>query len=110
LKLIFAITGYQRAESVLGQLSGRGFPVTLVHEERALLGSGSGTLMIGVPDGAVNRVLGLLDEVCGAQASQADVLLPASDPTDLMVTAHAPIIEGGVSIFVVDVSRFERMA
>jgi uncharacterized protein YaaQ len=110
MKLIFVITDLHRAESALSRLSGRGFPVTLVHEERAILASGSGTLMVGVPDGAVERVLGLLDEVCGAQASQADVLLPASDPTDLMVTAHAPIIEGGVSIFVVDINRFERIA
>ena len=66
--------------------------------------------MIGVPNGIVGPVLGLLDELCGARVSQADVLLPASDPTDLMVTAHAPVIEGGISIFVVDVSRFERMA
>jgi uncharacterized protein YaaQ len=110
MKLIFAVTEHRLAEAVLNHLTGRGFPVTLVHEEKALLAPGSGTLMIGVPDGAVGRVVNLLEHACGAQVSQADVLLPASDPTDLMVTARAPVIEGGISIFVVDVSRFERMA
>jgi uncharacterized protein YaaQ len=110
MKLIFAVTDHRLADTVLKHLAGRGFPVTLVHEERGLLAPGSGTLMIGVPDSAVARVLELLETTCGAQVSQADVLLPASDPTDLMVTARAPVIEGGISIFVVDVSRFERMA
>ena len=110
MKLIFAVTDHRLADTVLKHLAGRGYPVTLVHDERGLLAPGGGTLMIGVPDGAVARVLELLETTCGAQVSQADVLLPASDPTDLMVTARAPVIEGGISIFVVDVSRFERMA
>lgn len=110
MKLIFAVTDHRRAESALGYLTGRGFPVTLVHEEREILAPGRGTLLIGVPDGAVSRVIGLLDDLCGAELSQADVLLPASDPTDLMVAATAPVIEGGIAIFVVDVSQFERIA
>lgn len=110
MKLIFAVTDHHRALTAFGQLAGRGFPVTMVHEDRAPLSPGSGTLLIGVPGGAVGPVLALLDEVCGAQVSQADVLLPASDPTDLMIPARAPVIERGTSIFVVDVNRFERMS
>lgn len=110
MKLIFAVTNHHRAETALNHLYGRGFPVTLVHENRGFLEPGSGTLMIGLPDGAVDRVLLVLEEICGARVLHTDVLLPASDPTDLMVTARAPVIEGGIAIFVVDVSRFERIA
>lgn len=33
MKLIFAVTERRIAESALAYLSGRGFPVTLIHEE-----------------------------------------------------------------------------
>ena len=56
--------------------------------------------MIGVPDGAVDFVLTVLDHVCGARQRQVSALLPGSDPTDLMISEHTSVIEGGVSIFV----------
>lgn len=110
MKLIFAVTERDLAESALSYLSGRGFPVTLIHEEGGFLIPGRGTLMIGVPDGAVDFVLNILDEQCGARVRETNALLPASDPTDLMLTERSSVLEGGVSIFVMTVRQFERIA
>jgi uncharacterized protein YaaQ len=110
MKLIFAVTERGLAESVMDELTGRGFPVTLVHEDGGLLVPGQGTLMVGVPDGAVDFVLNLLDHRCGARLRHVNALLPGSDPTDLMVSEHTTVIEGGISIFVLPVRRFERFA
>ena len=110
MKLIFVITERPLANEAMAELSGRGFPVTLVHEEGGLVEPGQGTLMIGVPDGAVDFVLTVLDHVCGARLRKVSALLPGSDPTDLMISEHTSVIEGGVSIFVLSVRRFERYA
>jgi uncharacterized protein YaaQ len=110
MKLIFAITERSLAESSMDELAGRGFPVTLVHEDGGFLVPGQGTLMIGVPDGAVDFVSSLLDHRCGARLRHVNALLPGSDPTDLLVEEHTTVIEGGVSIFVLPVRRFERFA
>lgn len=108
MKLIFAVTERRIAESALAYLSGRGFPVTLIHEEGGFLNPGQGTLMIGVPDGAIDFVLNMLDEHCGARVRETNALLPASDPTDLLMTEQSAVLEGGVSIFVTTVRQFER--
>jgi uncharacterized protein YaaQ len=110
MKLILAVTERRLAEAVMDELSGRGFPVTLVHEDGGLLVPGQGTLMVGAPDGAVDFVLKLLDHRCGAHLRHVNALLPGSDPTDLMVSEHTTVIEGGISIFVLPVRRFERFA
>lgn len=110
MKLIFAVTERALADAAMTDLAGRGFPVTMVHEEGGMLVAGQGTLMIGVPDGAVEFVLNALDHVCGARLRQVGALLPGSDPTDLMISEHSTVIEGGVSIFVLSVQRFERYA
>jgi len=47
---------------------------------------------------------------CGTRLRQVSALLPGSDPTDLMISEQSSVIEGGVSIFVVPVRRFERYA
>ena len=84
--------------------------MTLIHEEGGFLIPGRGTLMIGVPDGAVDFVLNILDEQCGARVRETNALLPASDPTELMMTERSSVLEGGVSIFVMTVRQFERIA
>ena len=110
MKLIFAVTERALADTAMSELTGRGFPVTMVHEAGGLLAPGQGTLMLGVPDGAVEFVLNVLDRVCGTRLRQVNALLPGSDPTDLMISEQSSVIEGGVSIFVVPVRRFERFA
>jgi uncharacterized protein YaaQ len=110
VKLIFAITERALAEETIGELTGRGFPVTLIHADGGFLVPGQGTLMIGVPDGAVDFVLNVLDQRCGSRLHQVNSLLPGSDPTDLLISEHSSVIEGGVSIFVMPVRRFERFS
>lgn len=50
--------------------------------------------MIGVPDGAIDFVLNMLDEHCGARVRETNALLPASDPTDLLMTEQSAVLEG----------------
>ena len=108
MKLIFAVTERALALEAFADLTGRGFPVTMIHEDGGFLIPGQGTLMIGVPDGAADFVLGLLDERCGARMRQTNGLVPASDPTELLIRERSAVVEGGVAIFVAPVSRFER--
>ena len=110
MKLIFAVTDRELADRALTELTGRGFPVTVIHEAGGFLVPGQGTLMIGVPDAAVEFVLNSLDQLCGARLRQVSALLPGSDPTDLMISEQSSVTEGGVSIFVMTVRRFERFA
>jgi uncharacterized protein YaaQ len=110
VKLIFAVTERALAEETIGELTSRGFPVTLIHADGGFLVPGQGTLMIGVPDGAVDFVLNVLDHICGSRLHRVNALLPGSDPTDLLISEHSSVIEGGVSIFVMPVRRFERFS
>ena len=108
MKLIFAVTDRARADATISELTGRGFPVTLIHEEGGFLVPGQGTLLLGVPDGALDFVLNVLDQTCGTRLHRVNALLPGSDPTDLPISEESLVIEGGVSIFVMPVRRFER--
>jgi uncharacterized protein YaaQ len=110
VKLIFAITERELAQHVLGDLTGRGFPVTMIHEEGGFLIPGQGTLMIGVPDGAADFVISLLVDRCGTTTQSVDSLVPASDPTEFLIRERSTIVQGGLAIFVMPVSRFERFA
>lgn len=108
MKLILAVTERALADATLAELTGRGFPVTVIHEDGGFLVPGQGTLMIGVPDGAVDFVLNVLDQTCGTRLHRVNALLPGSDPTELPISEQTTVIEGGVSIFVMPVRRFER--
>jgi uncharacterized protein YaaQ len=110
VKLIFAVTERDLAHHALSDLTGRGFPVTLIHEEGGFLIPGQGTLMIGVPDGAADFVIGLLVERCGTTMHSVDSIVPASDPTEYLIRQRSTIVQGGLAIFVMTVSRFERFA
>ena len=110
MKLIFAITERALAREMLAELSGRGFPVTLLHEEGGVLVPGQGTLMLGVPNGAADYVIRYLIERCGTRADPIDALLPASDPTEYLIREQSVIVQGGLAMYVLNVARFERIA
>ena len=109
MKLIFAVTERALAADLLQDLSGRGFPVTLIHEEGGFLVAGQGTLMIGVPDGAADLVIRHLVERCGTTMQPVDSLIPGADPTEYLICEQSVIVQGGMSLFVLNVSRFERI-
>ncbi|HQY31687.1 MAG TPA: cyclic-di-AMP receptor [Thermomicrobiales bacterium] len=109
MKLIFAITERSLAETVLDDLAVRGFPVTLIHAEGGFLAAGQGTLMIGVPDGAADFVIRHLIEQCGTTMQSVDSLIAGADPTEFQIREQSVIVQGGLALFVLTVSRFERM-
>jgi len=39
-----------------------------------------------------------------------DSLIPGSDPTEFLIRERSVIVQGGMSLFVLNVSRFERIA
>ena len=110
MKLIFAVTERGLARSALDELTGRGFPVTLIHEAAGFLVPGQGTLMIGVPDAAVDAIINALADRCGTRVQPVDGLVPASDPTEYLIRENSAVVQGGLALFVMTVSRFERFS
>lgn len=112
MKMIFAIVRSSDADHVVRHLSREGYFVTRLSSEGGFLRQGNVTLMSGVQDDQVDRVIEIVKKECGPH-QRVTVNVPHVSESGAIVNyaAAAPMtVElGGATIFVVDITRFERI-
>ena len=109
MKLIFAIVHYDDSHKVMQELNKNGFTVTKLSSSGGFLKSGNTTLMIGVENEKVDKVI----EVIQNTSQSRKEMISAGSMSTEMSGAYAPypveITVGGATIFVTDVERFEKL-
>jgi uncharacterized protein YaaQ len=108
LKLLLIIAATSDADRLIDRLVKRGLPATKIASSGGFLRRGSATILSGVDDQDVDAVIDLARQECRARKEFVPVQnLPvlgeigsASEPLEVRV--------GGATVFVMDVSRFER--
>lgn len=108
MKLIIAIVSDEDGNSVLRALNEEGFGVTKLATTGGFLKQGNMTLLIGTEEDRLNEAIGILKDKCHTRkkvttASMISGITGMIDPYPIEVEM------GGVTIFVVDVDRFEKV-
>jgi len=109
MKLIFAIIHDEDANNVTDALSAEGYCATKICSTGGFLRAGNTTLLIGVEEDKVNKVI----EIIGKNSESRKQKIKAPSPANVAIGATTSktieVVVGGATVFVTDVERFEKI-
>lgn len=108
MKLILAIVCDEDGNMVLRALNEEGFAVTKLATTGGFLKQGNMTLLIGTEEERVNDAIGILKDKCHLRKKVTTASM-ISGITGMMDPYPIEVEVGGVTIFVLDVDRFEKV-
>lgn len=108
MKLVVAVIQDKDSHRLLDELTQGGFRATKLASTGGFLREGNTTLLVGVEDERVERVLNLVKNTCRAREQLVTPLSPIGGPADAYIPYPVEILVGGATIFVLDVERFEK--
>ena len=112
MKMIIAIVRNTDADHVVRQLGKQKIFVTRLSSQGGFLKHGNTTLLSGVQDDEVDRVIEIIKSECGPH-QRVTVNVPhlneAGGVMNYATSAPVSVELGGATIFVTDVERFEKI-
>lgn len=109
MKLIIAIVQDEDSGDLISILTEAGFRVTKLATTGGFLKAGNTTLMIGVEEKFVDKVVSQIEEVCKTREQTITTTAPVTGSTGVYVPYPVEIEVGGATIFVVDVDKFVKI-
>jgi len=107
-KLCLLIVSDSDADRLLNRLVTEGFPATKIGSTGGFLRRGNATIISGVPDHAVGRVIEITRELCHARREFVPVQSLPFVGDGGFPTEPIEVRVGGATIFVLDIERFEQ--
>ena len=107
MKLVLAIMSKEDAGIVMDALTEEKIQVTKLATTGGFLKSGNTTLITGVEDSKLKKVIDIISK-CSSKRTQ---IVPSAMPMDISVIS-APTFEvtvGGATIFVLNVEQYEKV-
>lgn len=108
MKMVIAIVHSDDAGALVKALSQAGFGVTHVKSAGGFLRKTNATILAGVPDRDVDRVIDIVRQRCHARTEHVTPLPPVVEPGEVYMPYPMEVDVGGATIFVLDVARFEK--
>lgn len=109
MKLIIAIVQDDDAGDLIDVLTEENFRVTKLATTGGFLKAGNTTLMIGVDEKDVDKVLATIEEECKTRDQVIASPSPVDGATGVYVPYPIDVEVGGATIFVVDVDKFIKI-
>ena len=109
MKLIFAIVQDEDADGLVEAIVDAGFRVTRIGTTGSFLRMGNTSLMMGVDDNDVSRVLSIVRSTCRRRSQMAVPYSPALEPGLLYMPENFEVEVGGAVLLIHDVERYERI-
>jgi uncharacterized protein YaaQ len=109
MKLIIAIVQDEDTDALTDALIQAGYRFTKVSTTGSFLRTGNTGLLIGVEDHLVQPVMEVLQRTCRRRTQIAVPYSPALEPGLLYIPENFEVEVGGAVVFVLNVSRFERL-
>lgn len=109
MKLVWAIVQDNDAMDLIDYLTEDGFRVTKLASTGGFLKEGNTTLMIGVEEDKVDKVINLIKDTCKVRKQEIAAPVSPGIQSDMFLTYPTELEVGGATIFVTDVDRFEKI-
>lgn len=109
MKLVTAIVQDEDLPNLLDGLTKVGFRATSIGSTGGFLRSGNSTVLIGVEEAQVPRVLTIIRDRCRTRTQMMNPYSPALEPGLLYMPPQIEVEVGGAVVFVQHVARFERL-
>jgi uncharacterized protein YaaQ len=108
MKMVVAVVHADDASGLVKALSQAGYGVTQLKSAGGFLRRTNSTVMAGVPDRDVDRVMEIIRDKCHARTEQVSPLPPVIEPGEVYMPYPMEVEVGGATVFVLDVFRFEK--
>jgi uncharacterized protein YaaQ len=109
MKLVIAVVQGKDAEALLSVLTEEGHRATQINSAGGFLRESNVTLLIGVADADVAGVLHIIRENCHSRTRFVNPLMPIMEPGEFYVPSPVEVLVGGATVFVLNISRYERV-
>src|SRR5438132_11369084 len=108
MKLVITVVHDRDKNKITEALLSNGFKFTKIGSTGGFLREGNVTLLIGVEEDEIDRVMQVIGESCKTREQFVNVLPPDAAPVGTFMPSPVKVLVGGAIVFVVDVERFER--
>lgn len=108
MKLVVAVIQDKDSHRLLGALTQANFRATKLASTGGFLREGNTTLLVGVEDEQVERVVSIIKNTCHAREQLVTPLSPMGGPADSYIPYPVEIMVGGATVFVLNVTRFAK--
>ena len=109
MKMITAIINRKDVRNVSDALTEAGFMFTKISTSGGFLQTGNSTLMIGTEDDRTDEAIGIIRKNSARRMEPAPGIVHPVNAVNATVYATAEVPVGGATVFVTDVSYFEKM-
>ncbi|MFW6074087.1 MAG: cyclic-di-AMP receptor [Chloroflexota bacterium] len=109
MKLIFAIVQDEDVDNLVDALVAEDFRVTRIGSTGSFLRMGNSSLMLGVEDHDVPRVMSVVRRICRRRKQMAVPYSPALEPGLLYMPENFEVEVGGAVLLIHNVERYERI-
>ena len=107
MKLLIAIVHDDDSAKVMAELNKQGFRVTRMCSSGGFLKAGNTTLMIGVDDEGVEKVLSVIESKSKTRKETVNSAMTSAGTMGYM-SYPIEVTVGGATVFVLDVDRFVK--
>ena len=109
MKLVVAIVHGEDAGGLVEALLRRDFRATRLQSSGGFLKETNATIMLGVEDGQVDDVIGVVREQCTPRTQAVNPMPPIMEPGEFFMPYPFEVEVGGATVFVLPVERAERI-
>jgi len=109
VKLVVAIVHSEDGGALVDALLKRDFRATRLHSSGGLLKQTNATVIVGVEDDQVDRVISVVGEQCHERTQVVNPMPPIMEPGEFYLPYPVEVEMGGAVVFVLPVERFVRL-
>jgi uncharacterized protein YaaQ len=109
MKLVVTVVQDQDSNVLMDVLMDRGFRATKLATTGGFLRQGNTTLLIGIEDHEIDDVVDIVKSVCRSRTQMTPPVSIIGRSTESYVGQPIEVPIGGATIFVLDVTQFERV-
>ena len=111
MKMIFAVIRDKDSSAAIGALNEKNIGVTKLASSGGFLREGNTTLMIGVEDDRVEKVMEILKDNC-AKRTETEIVMPHGTggiPAWGVGCTPMKVEVGGATLFIIEVAEFKKL-
>ncbi len=109
MKLAIVQIKGSRAETVVRGLLQRGFAVDVIGQETYRGEQSRTSALVPVQEGYLPDLLRFVEEQGLAVVKMSNPMLPLVDPAEYHVSSPVPSLDGGATVYILNLSRYERI-
>jgi uncharacterized protein YaaQ len=109
VRLVVAVVNREDAGALVDALLEKEYRATRLHSSGGFLKQSNATIILGVPEAAVDEVMEIIAANCKSRTQVVNPMPPIMEPGEFFMPYPLEVEVGGATVFVMPVERYERL-